>query len=88
MGSPRRRRGSQCALHGEPAVDGPLVAVVSAEQHQNGVTAELEHLAAVGVCGADQRGEALVDELGDLLRSRLALAGKSLREGREAGDVR
>jgi hypothetical protein len=81
------RRRVQRPLHQQPGVGRPSLVVVAAEQDQEGVTTELDHLAAVAVRRVDQGGEARVDQCRDLLGAGLALAGELLRQRREARDV-
>ncbi len=74
-------------LHRQRRIGTPPVVPVAPEQHQDGVTAELDDLAAVPVSGVDQCREARVDQLRDLLGARLALAGQPFRQRCEPGDV-
>ena len=79
--------GVQRDLHRQRSVGAAAAVVVAPEQHEQGVAAELDDLAAVSVGGVDQRRETHVDQLGDLLGAGLALAGQLLRQRREARDV-
>ncbi len=71
----------EAGRRGPGGVLGPL------EQHEQGVAAELEDVAAVAVDDLDHPAEALVQQLGQLLGALAPERGESLGERREAGDV-
>ena len=58
------------------------------EEQQEGVAAELQQVAAVGVGDAEQRAERRADRLDELLGALAAAPREALGELREPGDVR
>ena len=92
-----QRNRADGAAHRARVLDEPLHVVrgaaraalvsVTREQEQQGVAAELEHVAAVALRDPDQPLEAAADQQDQLLGSQLAFAGEPFRQAREAGDV-
>ncbi len=74
-------------LHLGGRVAGARFMLVALEQHQQGVPAELEHVAAVAAGDSDQALEHAADDEDQLLGAGAPLGGESLGEGREAGEV-
>ena len=64
-----------------------LGVALAREEKEEGVAAELEHVAAVPLGDRDQVVEDRRDALHELLGARLPVHGEPLREGGEAGDV-
>jgi hypothetical protein len=61
---------------------------LTAEQHQQRVTAELDDVPELLVDGIDHRTEVVVEDVGQLLGSFTTQRGKAFRKRGEAGDVR
>ena len=74
-------------LHRKRRARGPLLVQLAVEEEQQGVAAELEHVAAVAPADLDQPGVAPADQRDQLLGAELAPLGEALRERGEARDV-
>ncbi len=64
-----------------------LLVAVALEQEEQGVAAELEHVAAAAERDPDQALEDAADDEDELLRAGAALGREALREGGEPGEV-
>ena len=74
-------------LHVGGCAGGPLGVALAREEEQEGVAAELEHVASVPLGDRDQVVEDRRDALHELLGARLAVHRQPLGKRREAGDV-
>ena len=79
---------AQHAAHAERRAARAGEVPVALEEQQEGVAAELQEVAAVGVGDAEQRAERRADRLDELLGALAAAAREALGELREPGDVR
>ena len=84
----RRRPGAfDQATHPEAGRSSAGGVLVTGEQHEQGVTAELENVAAEVVDDLDHPAEALVQQDGEFLGTLASVPGEPLRQCGEAGDV-
>src|SRR5262249_59894226 len=74
-------------LHVRSGSGGTTGVAVAAEEEEQRVAAELEHVSAVALSDLDQGVEAARDSLDELLRACLALDPDPLRERPAAGEV-